>query len=282
MRILPANPGDFAADFNFNTEYYVDFSRVASPVVTINDDDIAGVSITPTTTLTVTEGGEPETYTVVLDSDPGGDVTVAITMGTSTTAPITVESTPALPLTFTSENWDTPQSVTVTATEDVDQLGGLRTLMHTVTGYGDVATAESVTVEVLDNDIPGVTLSETTLTVTEEETAETYEVVLNTMPDSDVTVTIVIVPDIISTTAPIAVTLGTGAPGSPGSHVYFDHLGRSSNRHRGGHRGCRCAGRHAGPGAYGERLYGSDHRGIGYGDGQRQRHGRGDPSPRPP
>ena len=195
---------------------YGDVATAASVTVVVTDDDTPppGVTISETD-LEVTEGRE-QTYTVVLDSVPVGNVTVTIAEDASATAPITVTPGEGAPgsgdLIFTPATWDAPQTVTVMATEDVDLVGGTRTLMHTVTGYGDVATAESVTVEVLDNDIPGVTLSETTLTVTEEETAETYEVVLNTMPDSDVTVTIV--PDIISTTAPIAVTLGTGAPGS--------------------------------------------------------------------
>ena len=48
-------------------------------LVTVNDNDTAGVSITPTT-LTVAEGGE-QTYTVVLDSEPAGTVAVAIDSG---------------------------------------------------------------------------------------------------------------------------------------------------------------------------------------------------------
>ena len=48
-------------------------------LVTVNDNDTAGVTITPTT-LTVTEGGE-QTYTVELDTAPAGAVTVAIDYG---------------------------------------------------------------------------------------------------------------------------------------------------------------------------------------------------------
>ena len=45
--------------------------------VSITDDDTPGITISPTT-LTVAEGGS-KTYTVVLDSEPTGDVTVAVT-----------------------------------------------------------------------------------------------------------------------------------------------------------------------------------------------------------
>ena len=66
----------------------------------------------------------------------------------TTTAPITVSSTS---LTFSSTDWSTAQTVTVTATEDGDALGGMRTLAHTVTNYGTV-TVDSVAVTVTDDD----------------------------------------------------------------------------------------------------------------------------------
>ena len=70
-------------------------SGTGTVAITITDDDTspgedtAGVSITPTT-LTVTEEGGEETYTVKLDTAPAGVVTVAVTMGSGATAPITV------------------------------------------------------------------------------------------------------------------------------------------------------------------------------------------------
>ena len=206
LRLSPANPEDFADDFDVNIDYYVDFSNLGAYVM-INDDDMAGVTLSETQ-LTVTEGRE-QTYTVVLDSDPAGAVDITIAADTAAAPPITFS--PAS-LSFNSTNWSDSQTVTVTATEDIDSDDGTRVLAHTVTGYGTgvgtaSVTAESVMVTVLDNDIPGVTISETTLTVTEGEATATYEVVLNTIPDRDVTVTIV--PDTASTTAPITVTPGS-------------------------------------------------------------------------
>ena len=131
-------------------------------LVTVNDNDTAGVTIAPTT-LTVAEGGE-QTYTVELDTAPAGAVTVAVTMGIGATAPITV--TP-LSLSFDSTTWSTAQTVTVTATEDDDALGGTRTLTHTVSDYPGVPSAADVLVTVNDNDTAGVTITPATLTVTE-------------------------------------------------------------------------------------------------------------------
>ena len=168
-----------------------------SITVTITNDDTAGVTITPTT-LAVTEGGE-QTYTVKLDTTPAGAVTVAVTLGSGATAPITV--TP-LSLSFSPTTWSTAQTVTVTATEDADAVGGTRTLEHTVTGYGDVATAASVTVEVNDDDTAGVTITPTTPLTVAEGGEETYTVVLDSMPDSTVMVTIV---EDAGTTAPLTI-----------------------------------------------------------------------------
>ena len=58
---------------------YPGVPSAADVLVTVNDNDTAGVTITPTT-LTVAEGGE-QTYTVELDTEPAGTVAVAIDYG---------------------------------------------------------------------------------------------------------------------------------------------------------------------------------------------------------
>ena len=177
----------------------VEVTDAASVVVTVNDNDTPGVTFSPSTPLTVDEEGEAAIYTVVLNTIPDNDVVVTIVPDSSTTAPITIA--PAS-LTFTSTNWATPQPVTVTATEDDDAIDGTRILGHLVSGYGDVATAASVTVEVTDDETPGVTISETTLTITEGEAGTSYTVVLDSNPEGSVMVTIE--PD-ISLNLPITV-----------------------------------------------------------------------------
>ena len=72
--------------------------------------------------LTIAEGGSA-TYTVSLISQPSEDVTVVV-------APYqTVQSTPAS-LTFTPENWNTPQTVTVSTYEDDDSLDAWGIVWH--------------------------------------------------------------------------------------------------------------------------------------------------------
>ncbi len=163
------------------------FTTITSATLTITDNDTAGVTIDPTT-LTVTEEGPAVTYTVVLDSDPDGSATVTIATGSSTTAPITVDPA-SRALIFSSTNWNMPQTVTVVATEDDDALGGKRTLTHTVSGYGTVPSAESVTVTVTDDDAAGVAITPTTLTVAEGAEGS-YTVALASDPVGTVMVTI--------------------------------------------------------------------------------------------
>ena len=163
----------------------------ASTTVTITDDDTRGVTVSETA-LTVPEGGMA-TYTVVLDSQPTGNVTVMVG-GASGDVLVDTDSTMTRNqhnLTFTPSNWNTAQTVTVTAAEDNDKVSDAAvTLTHTVSGadYASVAAA-NVTVTITENDTRGVTVSETALTVTEGMTG-TYTVVLGSEPTGNVTVTV--------------------------------------------------------------------------------------------
>ena len=118
---------------------------VAGTTVTIDDDDERGVEVSPRT-LTVLEGGA-STYTVVLGSEPTGDVTVTVSVGGGSDD-VTVSPSG---LTFTSSNWGTPRTVTVTAAQDAG--AGTATIEHGVLGadYGaNNVTAEPVEVTVAD------------------------------------------------------------------------------------------------------------------------------------
>ena len=117
----------------------------ADLTVTVSDDETAGVTVSPAS-LTVGEGGSG-TYTVVLDTQPTGDVTVTIVDPTDN-ADVTAEP-PAL--TFTTTNWDSAQTVTVSAVQDTDTDDDTATVTHTVSGYGSVSSAASVTVTVAED-----------------------------------------------------------------------------------------------------------------------------------
>ena len=114
-----------------------------------------GVTVSKTA-LTVTEQDTTgDSYTVALDTEPTADVTVTVAghAGTDVTPNPTT-------LTFTASNWDTAQTVTVTAGDDADTTDDSVALTHSAasadSGYGGIAIDE-VAVTVSDNDTARVT-----------------------------------------------------------------------------------------------------------------------------
>ncbi|MEK6986285.1 MAG: hypothetical protein AABX89_07880 [Candidatus Thermoplasmatota archaeon] len=145
--------------------------------VTILDDDIAALVLSETT-RTIEEGssdGASNQFTVRLDSEPTGDITVALSVVETGDAGTTVTTAP-LSLTFTAGdlgNWNTPQTVTLAATDD----DGFQTELATVTldpsgdSVYDLLPSRTVGVTVTDTDvgilINGETASNTPITVNE-------------------------------------------------------------------------------------------------------------------
>ena len=89
------------------------------------------------TALKIDEGASG-TYTVALASQPAADVTVEISQRPTGRATVTPAS-----LTFTADNWNTPQTVTITSTEDANYVDRWVLLRHVATGddYGASAAA---------------------------------------------------------------------------------------------------------------------------------------------
>ena len=100
--------------------------------ITIEDDDTRGVTVSDTD-LGVDED-DSATYMVELTSEPTGNVTVTPSLATGSSSDVTVSG----PLTFTPSNWDTAQTVTVSAAQDSDAENDTATVAHTVSGadYG--------------------------------------------------------------------------------------------------------------------------------------------------
>ena len=166
-----------------NTAFGGEYAGVTASVrVTVDDDDKPGINFTPAS-LTVGEGGVG-TYGVKLNTLPTGNVTVAIS---SSNPDVTV--TPNN-LTFTSSNWETEQTVDVTATEDADAADDTANLTHRPSGggYGS-GQNKTFVVTVTDDDTAGLMLSTTTLDV-DEGGQNTYTVKLQTQPTTTVTVTV--------------------------------------------------------------------------------------------
>ena len=122
-----------------------------SVMVTIIDDD-RKLALTPPA-VTVTEGGTA-TFAVRLALLPGRDTIVAVSSGNTGAATVDLPS-----LTFTSETWNTAQTVTVTGVQDTDTSDE----QVTITLSGDGVETGTVTVDVTDDDtaqVTGVTVDE--------------------------------------------------------------------------------------------------------------------------
>ena len=119
---------------------------------------VPGVTLSPSP-LTVIEGGNAD-YTVVLDTEPTAGVTIEIGGHSGTDVTLSGSTLSAgNALTFTTVNWSTPQTVTVSAAEDGDAAHDTVTLTHTVAAGSAPEylslPAVDVAVTVNDNDVPG-------------------------------------------------------------------------------------------------------------------------------
>ena len=107
-----------------------------NPSLTNLDDDSAGITISESN-LVITEGGATDTFHVSLQSQPASGQEVHIAVTSSNTNQLTAAPTA---LTFTSSDWASPQTVTVTAVDD-----GILEGAHD--GYVSVSVLESSTEE---------------------------------------------------------------------------------------------------------------------------------------
>ena len=114
--------------------------------VPIGDDDSAGLTVTPAD-LSLTEGGSGQ-YEVRLDSQPLHPVTITIASSNPDVEAPT-------PLSFTADNWNQFQAVTVTVAHDDDATDESATVTHTAES-GDLnyqgIPVPSVSVSVSDDD----------------------------------------------------------------------------------------------------------------------------------
>ena len=114
---------------------------------TVNDNDPLGISITPLE-LEVDESDSAD-YAVWLDTEPTVAVTVTISGHAGTDLILSGPTLTSDALTFTADNWDTPQTVTVTAAHDDDTDDDTGTLTHTGGGgeYEGLAVGLPVTTD---------------------------------------------------------------------------------------------------------------------------------------
>jgi hypothetical protein len=153
------------------------------------DNDAAGVTVSAISGST-TEAGGSANFSVVLNSQPTSDVTIAIVSNDTTEGTVSTSS-----LTFTAANWNLAQVVTVAGVDDALDDGNVA--YSIVTGaassadasYNGMAVAD-VALANVDNDTAGVTVSAISGNTSEAGGAATFSVVLTSQPTADVTISL--------------------------------------------------------------------------------------------
>ena len=211
--------GSISVSIDSGTDYTVAASPNDMASVTVEDnDDSAGVSIIESddsTSVTEAPGaGHTDSYVVKLAALPTGSVTVAVASG----APGAATVSPAT-LTFSTSDWNRGQTVTVTGVDDFVAQGSDRsvTISHSATSsdanYNGIAIAD-VSVTVVDDDTPGVRISESSGATAVSEAAgaghgDSYTVALDTRPSSSVTVEVISGDSGAATVSPATLTFST-------------------------------------------------------------------------
>lgn len=162
---------------------------VSDFAASIADDETASIALS-TTSVSHTEGGAAATYTLVLGAAPTNTVQILL-------SPEAGLSLSASALTFTTGNWNTPQTVSVSVTDDsivngTRALSIVQTVSTTIASYAVLAVA-SVQVTVTDDETASITLSSTSVSHAEGGAAGTYTLVLGAAPTN--TVQILLSPD---------------------------------------------------------------------------------------
>ncbi|MFL6246570.1 MAG: FG-GAP-like repeat-containing protein [Thermoanaerobaculia bacterium] len=133
------------------------------------DNDTAGVTVVQSGgTTSVTEAGSSDTFAVALNSEPTGDVVIDIASANTAEAMVL----PAQ-LTFTSVNWMTAQTVTVTGVNDAVDDGNQNTNIALTMNAG--ATLDAVYDAINPPDV-------TAVTVDDEKTATTTTLISSPNP----------------------------------------------------------------------------------------------------
>ena len=175
-------------------------AAIATPYnvdITVDDDD--GLALALSTSMLDVGEGQTGSVNVSLTAQPAADVTVTVMSGNLNAAQVSLSS-----LTFTSLNWMTPQSLTVTGMQDLDTANA--TTMVTFTSVD--LTTSTLAIQVTDDDVLGISPSVSAVPVTEGASA-TFSVALTQQPSTPVTVTVTSGNTAAATVSPASLTFTT-------------------------------------------------------------------------
>ncbi len=181
----------YRVDFSTTLSDDADYSAlIPQSVEIVNDDDeTAGFSVSNISNDT-TEAGGQAAFTVALTSMPTDDVTVHISSSDPSEGSPSVNS-----LTFTQQDWNTPQTVIVTGQDDGELDGDVDyRIVFGITESKDpvyaALTPQSVDITNINDDTAGFSVSSISGNTTEAGGQATFTVVLTSMPTDDVTVSL--------------------------------------------------------------------------------------------
>ncbi|MGM0376593.1 MAG: Ig-like domain-containing protein, partial [Bacteroidota bacterium] len=164
-----------------------------SVTATILDDDIAGITPIISDAGTITsETGTQDTFELVLNTQPASDVVLEISGLDATEGQLSTQE-----LTFTSENWDQPQVVTITGVDDNEADGDIQYTL-TIAVIDDQSDNAyhglSTTVDVINTDNDNAALIVTpeneSLQTSENETSDDFTIELSARPTSNVVINV--------------------------------------------------------------------------------------------
>ncbi|TGL35770.1 beta strand repeat-containing protein [Leptospira perdikensis] len=190
------------------------FSTQGLPVLLVvnTDNESSGVAASPTLGLITSETGETGTIAYVLQTRPMRDVIIRNFVSNDTTE----ATVAAVELVFTPNNWDVPQTVTVTGVDDFSVDDSTFQISADPTVSDDPAylgkTVPTITGTNVDDDVAGFTVVNLSgLTTTEAGGAVSFAVVMNTLPTHSVTIpSIVATPSTEGTASPASLTFAPG------------------------------------------------------------------------
>lgn len=158
----------------------------------ITDNDTAAITLSKTTT-SVSESGTTDSFTVVLTTDPATDVDISVTSADTDEATVSTAE-----LAFTTNNWNVPQTVTVTGANDGAVDGDIthNITLAVIDGQSD-DTYDPVSDLVVqnttaDNDSASFTVTQSggSTGVAESGSTDTFTVSLTAQPATDVVLSV--------------------------------------------------------------------------------------------
>jgi hypothetical protein len=154
----------------------------------LDDEAAAGFRFVQTGGLATTEAGGTATFTVRLTTQPTADVTLGLSSSNTSEGTLSTSS-----VVFTSTDWSTPQTVTVTGVDDLLIDGNIVYSIVTAAAVSDDSSYNGLNPTDLaalnaDNDTASVVVNTTSLTTAESGTTATFTLQLSHQPAAAVTV----------------------------------------------------------------------------------------------